>query len=185
MSDPTQLPSEKAQQNKLAEQLFCTTLAYQGLRQSPEQPIIVFNDIVQLVRGNSLVNHRQVMTEINQDLTLRRTYMQLLQQFKFAESGLQAAASSGDVLPPRVTEHFSLKFKRDKHYPTQVYVILAIAHPREQHNNSAISLHITSEDQVEWLLFPKLVDGVSQLLMDDSDNTFKLLIDPNSQLFLM
>ncbi|MGL1957126.1 MAG: hypothetical protein OCD00_07410 [Colwellia sp.] len=176
--------------DKLAQQLFSTKLAYQGLNQLPETSAVssngtVFNDLVQLIRGNYQLDRQQLMHKINQDLTLRRTYTQLLQQLKFAKSGLQAAASSGDNLPARITEQFSLKFKRDKNYPTQVYVILTIKHPKEHHNNSAISLHMTNQNQAECILFPKLVDGLSQLLMDDNNHAFQLLVDDNSQLYLI
>jgi len=184
--------SKKAnmKQNQLAQQLFATKIAFQGLNQPLEISDmslnkIIFNDIVQLIKGNSLLDSQQVMIKINNDLTLRRIYMQLLQQLKFAESGMQAAASSGDDLLQRITEQFSLKFKRDKNYPAQVYVILAINHPKAYHNNNAVSLHITNQDHAECILFPKLIDGLSQILMDDSDDIFQLLVDGNSQLFLI
>ena len=180
-------------EQQLAEQLFCVQSSYDKLkqapRQKPEQSGLLFNDIVQLVRGNNRLSLEgkipQMMAKINQSLTSRRIYQQLLQQFKFAESGLQAAASTKQELQVRKNEQFSLTFKRDKNYPQQVYVILTIAHPAEHHGNETIVLHVSNHERVECALFPALSDGRSQLLMDDDHHLFKLLSDAHSQLYLM
>lgn len=176
-------------QAQLAEQLFCANSSYSKLKQSTKQPALVFNDIVQLVTGNKVFNQEgkvaDMMARINQSLTSRRIYQQLLQQFKFAESGLQAAASTGDALQSRSNDQFSLKFKRDNKYPMQVYVILTIAHPRQHHNNNMVALHLTNHDRAECVLFHPLIDGNSQLLMDDDHYLFKLLTDAQSRLYLL
>lgn len=197
----------KENYQQLAQQLFCAKSAYislmQGVRYGSEHYsqygseygndednfTVVFNDIFQLAKGNSQKNfvarRRLLIKKINTDLSLRKTYIQLIEQLQFAKSGLQVAASSGEALPERVTEHFSLKFKRDKSHPSQVYVILSINHPAEQHLISTFAVHISNNDQVDCLYFPSISDGRSQLLMEDNDNSFKLLTDPNSQLYLM
>lgn len=180
---------------QLAQQLFCASAAYTSLikgsrhKKTEDNFIPVFNDIFQLVKGNNqadFVERRSwLIKKINLNLGLRKTYLQLVKQFQFAQSGLQAAASSGEVLPERVTEHFSLKFKRDKSQPSQVYVILTINHPAEHHLTNTFAVHITNNEQVDCLYFPSLGDGRSQLLMEDKDSRFKLLTDFNSQLYLM
>jgi hypothetical protein len=184
---------------QLAQQLFCAKSAYISLTQgarhgsrhanNEDNFTVVFNDIFQLVKGNSqkkFVARRQLLIKkINTDLSLRKTYIELIEQLKFAQSGLQVAASSGDALPERVTEYFSLKFKRDKSHPTQVYVILSIDHPVEQHLTNQFAVHISNNNQIDCLYFPSISDGRSQLLMEDNDNSFKLLTDPNSLLYLM
>ncbi|MDX2366854.1 MAG: hypothetical protein QNK36_00325 [Colwellia sp.] len=188
---------------QLAQQLFCAKSAYISLTQgtghgsqygsrydnNEDNFTVVFNDIFQLVKGNSQKNfvarRQQLIKKINTDLSLRKTYIQLIEQLKFAQSGLQVAASSGEALPERVTEYFSLKFKRDKSHPTQVYVILSINHPAEQHLTNTFAVHISNNDQIDCLYFPSISDGRSQLLMEDNDNSFKLLTDPNSRLYLM
>lgn len=197
----------KENYQQLAQQLFCAKSAYisltQGVRYGSEHDsqygseygndednfTVVFNDIFQLAKGNSQKNfvarRRLLIKKINTDLSLRKTYIQLIEQLQFAKSGLQVAASSGEALPERVTEHFSLKFKRDKSHPTQVYVILSINHPAEQHLNNAFTVHITNNNQVDCLYFPTISDGRSQLLMEDKESSFKLLTDPNSRLYLM
>ncbi len=189
-------PQEKQQQ--LAEQLFCVSAAYTSLVEGPRHNkndsnevngTVVFNDIFQLIKGNSQAHFIErsplIIKKINADISLRKIYMQLINQLKFAQSGLQVAASSGEALAERVTEHFSLKFKRDKSQPTQVYVILTINHPAEHHLTNTLAVHITNNNQVECLYFPIIDDGRSQLLMEDKDNRFKLLTDPNSALYLM
>jgi hypothetical protein len=192
---------------QLAQQLFCANSAYLSLTQASghgdvhgslrgplqgkkgDNFIVVFNDIFQLVKGNSqphFVARRQyLIKKINTDLNLRKTYTQLIEQLKFAQSGLQVAASSNESLPERLTEYFSLKFKRDRSHPSQVYVILSMNHPAEQHLTNTFAVHITNDDQVDCLYFPSISDGRSQLLMEDKDSSFKLLTDPNSRLYLM
>jgi len=185
--------AEKKQQ--LAQQLFCANSAYQVLQSNvepstePNDNTLLFNDIFQLVKGNDqqgfIEKIPELMIVINSNLHWRRAYMQLVQQFKFAESGMQSAASSNEILPARVTEQFTLKFKRDKSYATQVYVILSIVNPTEHHQNKMLTLHININDHLSCVYFPALSDGRSQLLMEDNNNTFKLLTDPNSHLYLM
>jgi len=198
-------------QEQLAQQIFCTKDAYKSLTKIARAPkesddfTVVFNDIVQLVKGNNQVDFvervPQLIKKINSDISLRKSYLQLIKQLQFAESGRQAAASSKELLhddghdkaheseqsrlTDRQTEYFSLKFKRDQNHPSQVYVILTIMNPTESHLNSAIALHITTDSQADCLYFPLLIDGRSQLLMDDDDEQFKLLSDDNSHLHLM
>ena len=93
------------QQEQLAQQLFCTNDAYRALTRTSRVPrttdnfTVVFNDIVQLVKGNSQADFIEraptLIKKINSDLSLRKSYLQLIKQLHFAESGKQAAASSG------------------------------------------------------------------------------------------
>lgn len=183
------------EQLQLAEQLFCANDAYSSIIRAANvanntaSVTIVFNDIVQLVKGNNQAGFIKrapvVINSINSNLTLRKLYLQLIETLTFADSASQAAASTGEVLPERVNEHFSLKFKRDKNHASQVYVILVINHPAEHQVNHAVALHITTSAQVDCLYFPVLTDGRSQLLMEEDDRQFKLLTDNNSHLYLM
>ncbi|WP_057831423.1 hypothetical protein [Colwellia sp. TT2012] len=183
------------EQQQLAQQLFCANDAYTSLTKMSRVTrgtanfTIVFNDIIQLVKNNSQADFIKrtplIIKKINTDLRLRKIYLQLIKQLRFAESGLQAAASSANILPGRITENFSLKFKRDHIHLSQIYVILTINHPAEHHFNHAIALHITIGEQVNCLYFPILTDGSSQLLMEDSDSLFKLITNSNSHLYLM
>ena len=185
----------KENQQQLAQQLFCAKAAYTSLTQGARHDnnednfTVVFNDIFQLVKGNSqkqfVARRLLLIKKINTDLSLRKTYLKLIEQLKFAQSDLQVAASSAEALPERVTEYFSLKFKRDKSHPSQIYVILSINHPAERHLANTFAIHITNNEQVDCLYFPSISDGRSQLLMEDKDNSFKLLTDPNSRLYLM
>jgi len=190
--------SPKDQQHlikQLAQQIFCANDTYKSLTNDAQIPkksdnfTVVFNDIVQLVNGNKqaeLIKRTPlIINKINTDLSLRKLYQQLIKQLRFAESGIQVAASTGQMLSERNTEHFSLKFKRDNTHPRQVYVILNINNPAEHHFNHEISLHITTSEQVDCLYFPTLIDGRSQLLMEDNDCHLKLLTDNNSHLYLI
>jgi hypothetical protein len=187
--------NHQERQQQLAEQLFCVGAAYNALVKGPRHnknetnSPLLFNDIVQLIKGNSQAHiverSPKLIKSINADVNLRKIYLQLIKQLTFAQSGLQVAASSGESLVERVTEQFSVKFKRDKTQPSQVYVILTINHPAEHHLTDTLAVHITNNEQVDCLYFPAIADGRSQLLMEDEDKQFKLLIDPNSALYLM
>ena len=180
---------------QLAQHIFCTKDAYKKLTKvsrvakNPDNFVLIFNDIVQLVKGNNqadfVARAPLLMKKINADLSLRKLYMQLINKLQFAESGLQTAASSNERLTERVSDYFSLKFKRDNNSPSQIYVILTITHPGEHHLNKDINLHITTDSHVDYLSFPLLIDGQSQLLMEENDQYFKLLTDDNSHLYLM
>lgn len=202
-SQQGQKENKNEAEQQLALQLFCTKAAYTSLTKTSQvskkadDGTVVFNDIVQLIKGNSqadfIARTPLLIKKINTDLSLRKIYLQLITTLKFAESGLQAAASSGlvsgnassNLLAERITEQFSLKFKRDPQFLSQVYVILTIDHPTENHLNNAIALHITTETEVNCLYFPLLINGKSQLLMEDDNKHFILLTHANSHLYLI
>lgn len=180
----------------LSEQIFCTIDSYKALTQSDkivgvqQNKKVIFNDVYQLVKGNShpLFVEKQapiILNEINQQFMLRKVYSDLLARFKFAESGSLAAASTGELYPERETEQFTLKFKRDKSYPTQIFALLSIAHPADYHNIDNIPVHILHSEAVDCVYFPALYDGCSQLLLEETDDQFKLLSDAQSLLYLM
>ncbi len=179
----------------LAQNIFCVTSAYRHLihqdiqDEEHQKPCILFNDVLQLIKGNQQATFVKktpfIMKEINHRLALRKVYYQLLEQFKFAQSGLQAAASTGEIMPERITEQFTIKFKRDKNYPTQVFVLLSIFHPAPYHQSNAIAVHIKNDACVECIFFPPVSDGNSQLLLEDNESAFKLLTDSASLLYLL
>lgn len=196
MSNHQQNGQLNSQQQLLAEQLFCVKTSYKALNglygiesENVAAPPVLFNDIFQLIQGNRQQDFidkiPNIINEINNKLALRKTYSQLLERFKFAESGMQAAASSGEVLPARITEQFSLKFKRDKTYPSQVFALLSILDPAEYHQVNDIAVHIKHNELVACVFFPALNDGCSQLLLEDNEQRFKLLTDSQSLLYLM
>ncbi|MDN4501392.1 hypothetical protein QX776_03225 [Alteromonadaceae bacterium BrNp21-10] len=173
---------------QLAEELFSARYAHSQLTQSHVQQGVVFNDIVQLILGvnnTNSSNTSKVMAAINQSLQLRRYYQQLLNEHQFAASQLQVAASTSTDYADRINQQFSLKFKRDKFSPNQVYVVLQIEHPAAHHHSRVISLHAVTDETATLVHFPMLDGGQSQLLMDDSNATFELLVSPNAQLILL
>mgnify|MGYP006114969981 FL=1 len=144
----------------------------------------VFNDLVQLAQGNPKVDAQQLMQQINQSLTLRRQYMQLLQKVAFANSPVQAAASSATQISSRQSAEFELLFKRDKQFAGQVYVILKIPHPKEKHNNQGVGVNCCSEEFISSIHFPPIVDGKTQLLMEESDQKFINMFDAEFAIYL-
>ena len=194
MTSKNSIPTQE-QRQQLAQQLFCTKTTYLSLTKikqrvnKPTNNLVIFNDIVQWVKGNNqadfIARVPVIIKKINTDLVLHKIYLNLVQQLRFAESGFQAAASSKLKTSERVTEYFALTFKQDQHSPSQFYVILTINHPTEAHLNHPVALHITTEIRTECLYFPPLVDGRSQLLMEQDEQAFALLSSNHTRLFLM
>jgi hypothetical protein len=178
-------------QHHLKEQLFTAKTLYRELHQAPEQQAQhnnakawVFNDLVQLTQGNPKVDAQQLMQHINQSLTLRRQYMQLLQQLAFAISPVQAAASSAARISSRKSAEFELLFKPDKQFSGQVYVILKIPHSIEKHHNQGVRVNCCSGELISSIHFPPIVDGKTQLLMEESDQKFINMFDAEFAIYL-
>ena len=182
-------------QHHLKEQLFTAKTLYRELHQAPEQQAQhsnakawVFNDLVQLTQGNPKVDGQQLMQHINQSLTLRRQYMQLLQQLAFATSPVQAAASSATSSAARIisrkSAEFELLFKPDKQFSGQVYVILKIPHSIEKHHNQGVRINCCSNELISSIHFPPIVDGKTQLLMEESDQKFINMFDAEFAIYL-
>jgi hypothetical protein len=180
----------------IKEQLFTVKTLYRELHQPlPEQyeqaqdqnntgKPVLFNDLVQLAQGKPKIDTQQVMQHINQSLPLRRQYMQLLQKLAFATSPIQAAASSATQISHRKSAEFELLFKRDKQFSGQVYVILKIPHSIEKHLNQGVRVNCCSNDLISSIHFPPIVDGKTQLLMEESDQKFIHMFDAEFAIYL-
>jgi len=176
-------------QSQMQEQLFTAKTLYrelhqQQLAQNNDGKFLLFNDLIQLVLGNPKVDAQQLMQHVNQSLVLRRQYMQLLQKVAFASSPVQAAASSATEISSRKTTEFELLFKRDKQFSGQVYVILKIPHPIEKHHNQGVRVNCCSEQLISAIHFPSIVDGKTQLLMEESDQRFINMFDAEFAIYL-
>jgi hypothetical protein len=176
-------------QYHVQEQLFMAKTLYRELHQrTPEQlksgKSWVFNDLVQLAQGNPKINAQLIMQQINQSLPLRRQYMQLLQKLAFASSPVQAAASSVAEISSRKSAEFELLFKHDKQFSGQVYVILKIPHSIEKHNNQGVRVNCCSDELISTIHFPPIVDGKTQLLMEESDQKFLNMFDAEFAIYL-
>jgi hypothetical protein len=173
----------------LQEQLFSAKTLYRELHQhTPEQhkssKSWVFNDLVQLAQGNPKIDTQHVMQQINQSIPLRRQYMQLLQKLAFATSPVQAAASSTNEISSRKSAEFELLFKRDKQFSNQVYVVLKIPHSVDKHRNQGVRVNCCSEELISSTHFPPIVDGKTQLLMEESDQKFINMFDAEFAIYL-
>lgn len=174
---------------KVKEQLFAAKTLYRELKQNmterpADNPNLLFNDLVQLAKGNPTIDAQMVLQKINQSLVLRRQYLQLLQNMAFASSPVQAAASTTDKINSRQSAEFELLFKPDKEFAGQVYVILKIPHPTEHQKNHGVRINCCSENLISTVLFPSIVDGKTQLLMEESDKKFIHMFDADFALYL-
>ena len=176
-------------QYHMQEQLFTAKTLHRELNQhTPEQlstgkPLLL-NDLVQLAQGNPQIDGQQVMQQINQSLPMRRQYMQLLQKLAFANSPVQSAASSVTEITSRKSAEFELLFKRDQQFSGQVYVILKIPHSIEKHHNQGVHVNCCSDKLISSIHFPPIVDGKTQLLMEESDQKFINMFDAEFAIYL-
>jgi hypothetical protein len=173
----------------MQEQLFTGKTLYRELHQyTPEQSStgkpVLFNDLVQLAQGNLQIDGQLVMQQINQSIPLRRQYIQLLQTLAFASSPVQAAASSVTEINSRKSAEFELLFKRDAQFLDQVYVILKIPHSIEKHHNQGVRVNCCSDKIISSIHFPPIVDGKTQLLMEESDQRFINMFDTEFAIYL-
>jgi hypothetical protein len=183
----------------IQEQLFTAKTLYRELHQQlPERQELshkepeqhnnakswVFIYLVLLAQGNPKFDAQPLMQQINQSIPLRRQYMQLIQKLAFATSPLQAAASSTNEISSRQSAEFELLFKRDKEFYGQVYVILKIPHPIEKHHNQGVRVNCCSEKLISSIHFPPIVDGKTQLLMEESDQKFINMFDAEFAIYL-
>jgi hypothetical protein len=177
----------------IKEQLFTAKTLYRELHQSlPERQDLsntdakswVFNDLIQLAQGNPKIDAQKLMQQINKSIPLRRQYIQLLQKVAFANSPMQAAASSVTEISSRQSAEFELLFKRDKQFSGQVYVILRIPHPKEKHYNEGVRVNCCSDELISSIHFPPIVDGKTQLLMEESDQKFINMFDAEFAIYL-
>ncbi|GAC21194.1 hypothetical protein [Paraglaciecola arctica] len=176
-------------QYHIQEQLFTAKTLYRELHQRTTEQLKsstswVFNDLVQLAQGNPKVDAPQLMQHINQSIVLRRQYMQLLQKLAFANSPVQAAASSVAEISSRKSAEFELLFKRDKQFSGQVYVILKIPHSIEKHHNQGVRVNCCSDKLISSVHFPPIEDGKTQLLMEESDQKFINMFDAEFAIYL-
>jgi hypothetical protein len=110
--------------------------------------------------------------------------MSVLQALCFAYNPQQAAASSGLLINSRKSSEFELLYKVDKNFSGQVYVILKVPHPSQAHMDIGPSVNSCSEQVLYSVPFPPMVEGKSQLLMDDSDQRFLSIFDANFEIYL-
>ncbi|WP_158966448.1 hypothetical protein [Paraglaciecola sp. L3A3] len=174
--------------SQLQQQVFAAKSLYREIHtpiDSKNTNTVLFNDLVQLAKGNLQVEQQKVMQQVNQSLPLRRQYIQLLETLAFATSPVQAAASSVVTeITSRKSAEFELLFKRDKQFLGQVYVILKIPHPIEKHHNQGVCLNACSEKVISSLHFPAIEDGKTQLLMEESDQKFINMFDAEFAIYL-
>mgnify|MGYP001135473618 CR=1 FL=1 len=173
----------------LQEQLFSAKTLYRELHQHTHEQarrgkILLFNDLLQLAQGNPHIDAKWAMQQINQSITWRREYIQLLQTLAFSSSPVQAAASTITTSNSRKSAEFELLFKRDPQFTGQVYVIVKIPHPTEKHHNQGVQINCCSEKLISRVQFGPIVDGKTQLLMEESEQDFINMFDAKFALYL-
>lgn len=171
--------------NSLAEKVY---IAHQHLKQIHEtqnHSVVLFGDLFAYIFAKDKANTLKIELAIKQNLNTRNQYLMLLEQYQFSISGYQAAASSEHDLNERFGEGFTLKFKATKKHVDQIYVILMIEHSAAHHQTDEIILHCQLNEQVKRVQFPNLIDGRSQLILEQESPEYQLLSNANAKIFLL
>lgn len=185
----------QTKQAALAEAVFVAKVAYRELNQVPEDakqvlpPVILYNDVMSLASG-ALSQHQKehidrLMSGINSNLVLRKQYSDLVKGLSFATSPALAAASTGLDMPSRQTDNMLLKFKRDSLERTQIFALLSIKHPSDNHNCHGVVVNVLSKEHCERIEFPPLIDGTTQCLFDERDAKLQFLLDLDAEISIM
>ncbi|PAJ75171.1 hypothetical protein CJF42_06685 [Pseudoalteromonas sp. NBT06-2] len=171
--------------NSLAEQIYVANQHVKQIHETQSHSVVLFGDLFAYIFAKDKTNTLKVELAIKQKLNIRKQYLQLLEQYQFSISDYQAAASSEHDLNERFGEGFNLKFKATKKHVDQIYVILMIEHSAEHHQSDEVILHCQLNKQFKRVQFPNLIDGKSQLILEQDSKEYQLLSDPNAKIFLL
>jgi hypothetical protein len=179
----------------LAEAVFVAKVAYRELNQVPKKAkqslpqVILYNDLMKLVSGGLGSNKKEqidkLISGINKNLVLRKQYSDLLKRLSFATCPALAAASSKQDMPSRQTDNMLLKFKRDGLERTQIFALLSIDNPSNNHTFQGVVVNVISKEHCERIEFPPLIDGTTQRLFDESDTKLQFLLDLDAEISIM
>ncbi len=174
------------QPNMQTAQLFCAQKQLQGLKQDLSLNKISYAELIQYVKGRQLTKTSQIAEQINQDLNLYRQYKNVLTQLRSQFSGQQAAAASeSDEITVRQGQGFSIKFKDMPNHHQQKLLLLTIDSPSAMHSQPNIVLHIELNNQFYRVVFPSLIDGQTQLAIDQTSSEWAALSHLDSELSLI
>ena len=104
-------PNLQYSENGLAEQVFIAAQYIEQIKDTKSQSVVLFGDLFAYIFAKDKINTSKVELAIQENLNIRKQYLNLLEQYHFSISGHQAAASSEESLTQRFGEGFSLKFK--------------------------------------------------------------------------
>ncbi|MFT6269515.1 MAG: hypothetical protein ACJAVV_002341 [Alphaproteobacteria bacterium] len=174
----------QSEHEKRAEAIFIEKQHYRVMSQTGGNKALLFNDMIKLASGASVINAKAQMEKVNQSLSARKQYIELCKEFSFDLSMTQAAASTGNEWADRETEKFSMKFKRDAENAEQVYVLLTILFPAEAHNTEGVTLNVSCAEQIYRIDFPLLDDNKTQMLFDISAPELLALANKDAEIIV-
>lgn len=123
----------------------------------------------------------QLKEALGHDLSLRRTYKQLLQQSAYFHIP-SAIAASTDEFPERHGEGCTIRLQSSRAESDQLYLIIEVGDQRHDMPNA---LSVFDQDgALEVLELPAGRNGVIQTIIDKNSDLAKLLADPKSETFL-
>lgn len=122
-----------------------------------------------------------VSKALGQDLALRRTYKNMLQQQAYFHVPQALAASTQD-LPDRHCDGCVIRFMASRAESDQVYLIVEVQDQRREmpHQMSVFG----GQDKMEILELPPARNGVIQTIIDRTSGLADLLRDPKTEIFL-
>jgi len=142
-----------------------------------KKPVLI-NDILAYIQGRTTSGTKRVEVALNNDLTVRRQYKQLLRVKQVEHIAKPRAAHSDDVFEKRIGEQgVLLKLKQSKGNDEQYYLIIELPDAISVQSDKPLVLHANTESQTQRAVFPPVHDGRSQIILNKNDVLFSLLQD--------
>lgn len=154
----------------------------EGIRRAdPAARRVSLSDIARYVMGADVP---AVEAKLQQDLTVRRQYQQLLKKQRRMYMPVANAAASTDLILERDSDLFSILVLPAKNHPGQYYVSLQLKPSADLEQNAELVMHVILEDKVARCNFPPLRSGRGQVVVSEQDLLFKLISSANSEVFV-
>lgn len=164
---------------------FVLASSLQGIRRARETAHVGFAHLVHYVEGRDFEGSERVEAALRNDLSLRRTFKQLLSRRSVAALPQEAQADDGARVSQREGEGFSVLFRPSKANPDQLYVILRVFPDFGAAEGKAFMLVAELDDEVTRVRFPELLDGQSQCILPIDHAPLAALQAPKSHISLV
>jgi hypothetical protein len=151
-----------------------------GAAQQQERPVTI-SEIARYVMGADVP---AVEAKLREDLSIRRTYQQLLAKRRHMYMPMAKAAATASLILERDSDHFTIKLVPAKNHAGQYYVTLQLKSSAEISADAELVMHVILDDRAARCNFPALQSGRCQVVVSESDLLFQLLTTADSEIFV-
>lgn len=158
----------------------------QGLSRHEDAPRpVLFGELLHYVHGNPQVNRQAIERALQDDVSLRAQFDELLAQHRRFFAPRLVAANSGEKTSERIGEGFRLKIRPSRAGGEQSYIILELDSPSVVSDGDALSLHVRQGSRWASVAFPDLHDQKSQVIVQADDLLLQLLTHSDAEVSII